>query len=91
MYSRSILSLYIESSTSPSYMYVQAIDCLLSRGSKCVIVTSIELPSSTDTLVLLGKSEKGTYVLTDTNEAEVLILVKCVHNSGGKRNCSWGK
>ncbi|CAI8017783.1 Pyridoxal kinase, partial [Geodia barretti] len=38
---------------------LKAIDCLLSRGSKCVIVTSIELPSSTDTLVLLGKSEKG--------------------------------
>ena len=61
-----------------------------------MIVTSIELPSAKDTLVLLGKSKKGTYALynyTDTNGAEVfiLLLVKCVHISGGKRNCSWGK
>jgi pyridoxine kinase len=38
---------------------LKAIDCLLSRGPKCVIVTSIELPSAIDTLVLLGKSKKG--------------------------------
>ena len=53
----------------------QAIDCILSRGTKCVVITSTEVDPSSNKLVLIAKNKDGNSLACMPSCLQALCLL----------------